>query len=165
VPFFLEPPDASAGGADDSLHAGTEARAVDTKDIHRATTARGVLINFLGRDIALRHFNNWMGDHGWLHTIKWSMMPPEALAELGKAVPANPRAEDFLARVPAMRGRKALAHGLTGDLALVKSYVYDKYVRDGVFFVDLAWWIETITGDIWLAGAATVRLPSRKRAW
>ena len=35
----------------------------------------------------------------------------------------------------------------------MKSYVYDKYVRDGDFFVDLAWWIETIEGDIWLAGA------------
>ena len=73
----------------------------------------------------------------------------------------SPRANTFLEHVPAMKGKKALAHGLTGDLALVKSYVYDKYVRDGSFFVDLAWWIETIVGDIWLAGAATVRLPSQ----
>ena len=154
VPFFIEPPENAAGGT------GGEG-AVDTSDIHRATEARGVLINFLGRDIAIRHVNDWMGDHGRLHSIRWGMMPPEAMANLGKTVPANPRAELFLEHVPAMKGKKALAHGLTGDLALVKSYVYDKYVRDGSFFVDLAWWIETIVGDIWLAGAATVRLPSQ----
>jgi hypothetical protein len=51
---------------------------------------------------------------------------------------------------------------LTGDLALVRSYVYDKYFRDGEPLVDLGWWIETIEGDIWLAGGATVRLPSKR---
>ncbi len=61
-----------------------------------------------------------------------------------------------------MKGRTGTAHGLTGDLALVKSYVYDKYHCDGAFFAELAWWIETIDGDIWLEGAATVKLPSRR---
>jgi hypothetical protein len=60
-------------------------------------------------------------------------------------------------------GRGADAHGLTRDVALVKSYVYDKYVRDGEFFVELAWWTESITGEIWLTGGATVRLPSKRR--
>ena len=43
-----------------------------------------------------------------------------------------------------------------------KSYVYDKYVRNGEFMVELARWIETIKGQIWGEGGATVRLPSRK---
>jgi hypothetical protein len=36
-----------------------------------------------------------------------------------------------------MKGKHALAHGLTGDLALVKSYVYDKHFRDGEPLVEL----------------------------
>lgn len=61
-----------------------------------------------------------------------------------------------------MKGRTVTTHGLTGDLALVKSYVYDKYVRDGEFLAELVWWIETIEGDIWLTGGATVKLPSKR---
>ena len=91
-------------------------------------------------------------------------MPAEAHAALGKTVPKDPGCEYFLGKVPFMAGKHALAHGLTGDLAVVKSYVYDKYVRDGEFFVDLAWWIETIEGDIWLEGGATVKLPSARAA-
>jgi hypothetical protein len=149
VPFFMVDPDDGDG-------------AVDTKNIHKATHERAVLINFLGRDIAIRHLNNWMGDHGWVRNIRWSIMPPEAMAAAGKAVAANPWLEDFLDKVPHMKGRKASTHGLTGDLALVKSYVYDKYVCDGEFFVEVAWWIETIEGDIWLTGGATVKLPSKR---
>lgn len=84
------------------------------------------------------------------------------MAAYGKPVPRNPDAVRFLDPVPHMRGRYADTHGLARDLALVKSYVYDKYVRDGAFSVDLAWWIETITGEIWLEGDATVRLPSQR---
>ncbi len=135
---------------------------IDTAEIHRQTESRGVLINFLGRDIAIRHINNWMGDHGWIHNIRWGIMPAEAHRALGKNVPTNPDAERFLEKVPYMRGRHALAHGLTGDLALVKSYVYDKYFRDREPFVELAWWIETIEGDVWLEGGATVKLPSKR---
>jgi hypothetical protein len=139
-----------------------EGAAIDTADIHKQTETRAVLINFLGRDLAVRHVNNWMGDHGWLYNIRWGIMPPEAHAALGKNVPANPDAEAFLDKVPPMKGERPLAHGLTGDLALVKSYVYDKYFRDGVPFVELGWWIETIEGDLWLAGGATVKLPSKR---
>jgi len=137
--------------------------AIDTRDIHRLTAgARAPLINFFGRDIALRHTNNWMGDYGWVHGISWGLMPARTMADYGKPVPTNPDAVRFLDRVPSLAGRYADAHGLTRDLALVKSYVYDKYVRDGGFFVELTWWIETIEGDIWLEGDATVKLPSRR---
>jgi len=148
-PFYMIDPEGTHG-------------AVDTRDIHKQGDDRAVLINFLGRDLAIRHLNNWMGDYGWLHNIRWGIMPPPALAALGKVVPADPEAEYFLGKVPYMDGKQVLAHGLTGDLAIVKSYVYDKYVRDGEFMVDLAWWIETIDGDIWLAGGATVKLPSQR---
>lgn len=123
---------------------------------------RSVLINFMGRDIAVRHINNWMGDHGWLYNIRWSIMSPAAHEAYGKVVPVNPEAERFLEKVPGMEGSHVNAHGLTGDVAIVKSYVYDKYVQDGEFFVDLAWWIETIDGYIYEEGGATVRLPSKR---
>ena len=139
-----------------------DSAAIDTADIHKQTESRAILINFLGRDIAVRHINNWMGDHGWIYNIRWGIMPAEAHRALGKNVPTNPDAEYFLEKVPLMRGKHALAHVLTGDLALVKSYVYDKYFRDGEPFAELGWWIETIEGDIWLAGGATVKLPSKK---
>ncbi len=148
MPFFMIDP------ADDGAD-------VDTQNIHQETADRAVLINFLGRDVAMRHINNWMGYHGWLHSVSWGIMPPEAMALGGKPVPTNPWAEVFLDKVPHMKGKRATAHGLTTDLALVKSYVCDKYYTDGAYFVDLVWWIETIEGDIWLNGGATVKLPSR----
>lgn len=135
--------------------------AIDNQNIHKAAEGRAALINFQGRDIALRHIHNWMGDHGWVRNIRWGIMPLEAMAAAGKQVVVNPGLEDFLAKVPHMKGRVANIHGLTGDLALVKSYVYDKYVCNGLFCAELAWWIETIEGDIWLAGGATAKLPSK----
>lgn len=137
--------------------------AIDTRDIHRvAPGARAPLINFYGRDMAVRHVTNWMGDHGWIANIRWGLMPASTMAAYGRPVPVNPAATRFLDPVPLMRGQAAETHGLTRDLALVKSYVYDRYVRDGEFFVELAWWIETITGEVWLDGGATVKLPSKR---
>jgi len=135
---------------------------IDTTDIHKKTDDRAVLINYMGRDFAIRHINNWMGDHGWLHNVRWSIMDPKAHALYGKNVPVNSQAERFLFRVPKMTGKHVNAHGLTGDVAIVKSYVYDKYVRDGDFLVELVWWIESIEGDIWEEGGATVMLPSKR---
>jgi acyl dehydratase len=136
---------------------------VDTRDIHRVVAgARAPLINFYGRDIAIRHLHNWMGEDAWLKNIRWGLMPASTMAAYGKPAPVNPDAVRFLDPVPYMRGRDAEEHGLTRDLALVKSYVYDKYVCDGEFLVELAWWIEAITGHIWLTGGATIELPSRR---
>jgi hypothetical protein len=84
------------------------------------------------------------------------------MAAGGCPVPTNPLTPDFLAKVTHMKGRVANAHGLTTDLALVKSYVYDKYHQDGAYYVDLAWWIETLDDDIWLTGGATMKLPSKR---
>jgi hypothetical protein len=138
--------------------------AIDTTDIHKKRDDRAPLINYMGRDFAIRHINNWMGDHGWLHNIRWSIMDPRCHALYGKDVPVNPQAERFLSKVPKMKDKYVNAHGLTNDVAIVKSYVYDKYVRDGNFMVELAWWIESIDGDIWEEGGATIKLPSKRLA-
>lgn len=122
---------------------------------------RRILVNFVGRDVAIRHINNWIGDHGWLYNIRWGIMQAFAMAEYGKPVPENHDGERFLDKVPFMQGKDVNAHPLTGDLFIVKSYVYDKYFGDGIGYADLTWWIETIDGYIVESGGATVRLPSR----
>ncbi|NTV90989.1 MAG: hypothetical protein HGA22_11630, partial [Clostridiales bacterium] len=136
--------------------------AIDTRDIHKQKETRAPLINFLGRELACRHIYNWMGDYGSLYNIKWGIMPMEAMAAVGKTVPKSPYKAELLSKVPNMKDKAALAHGLTTDLAVVKSHVYDKYSCEGENFAELAWWIETIEGDIWLEGGATVKLPSKK---
>lgn len=35
---------------------------------------RSIFINFLGRDFAIHHINNWMGTHGWIQNIRWGIM-------------------------------------------------------------------------------------------
>jgi hypothetical protein len=80
-----------------------DSAAIDTVDIHKQTESRAVLINFLGRDIAVRHINNWMGDHSWIYNIRWGIMPAEAHIALGQNVPTNPDAEYFLEKVPYMK--------------------------------------------------------------
>lgn len=155
---------APAAAVSSPTPAAAPAGGMTSADIHREVDGRAILINYMGRDYALRHVHNWMGDHGWVANIRWSIMDPRAHALYGKQAPVNPRAERYLWRVPHMAGRFVDAHGLTQDVALVRSYVYDKYVRNGEFLVDLVWWVETLDGDIWEEGGATVRLPSREAA-
>lgn len=152
------PADAEAIATADIHHKDAD---VDTANIHKKDDSRGILINFVGRDLAIRHLGNWMGERGWLYNIRWGIMPAATHAALGKPVPENPDVVHFLDKVPFLKGRDVDAHPLTGDLFIVKSYVYDKYFRDGLPYVELAWWIETIDHHIVEAGGATVRLPSR----
>jgi hypothetical protein len=137
---------------------------IDTSALHASKeNERSVLFNFMGRDFAIRHINNWMGDYGWVYNIRWSIMAPSALEAVGLSVPDSPFSERYVQRVPSLvkAGKTVNAHGLTTDLAIVHSYVEKKYVQDGEFFVDLVWWVETIEGDIWEEGGATVKLPSK----
>ena len=138
-----------------------DAGAITTTDIHKDGEQRSPLVNYVGRDLAIRHLSNWMGDKGWLHNIRWSIMDPRAHAAYGKPSPANPAAVRFLDQVPGLKGRHVTEHGLTQDVAIVKSQVVGKEVRDGAFLVDIVWWVETIDGKIWEEGGATVKLPSR----
>jgi hypothetical protein len=140
---------------------------IDTADIHRNTaTKRSTLINFMGRDIAIRNINNWMGDHGWLYNIRWSIMAPSAMKAVGKYVPESPIAERFVHRIPvlAAENRVVDAHPLSGDALIVQAYIERKYVMNNEFYVDILWWDETLDGYIVEEGGATIRLPSRSEA-
>lgn len=122
---------------------------------------RFMFINFMGRDFALRHINNFMGEHGKLVDIKWGIMSRDSMASRGFTVPASPNARDFLAVVPEKAGKPITEHGMERDVMWVKSYVFDKYCEDGRHYVRLAWWIDTIDGQTFESGWATIELPSR----
>lgn len=140
------------------------AGAIDTTDIHKDGAKRSPLVNFMGRDFAIRQITNWMGDRGWLETLRWSIMDARTMADHGYPVPHNPDAEHWLDRVPFLKGKYVNTHGLTQDVAIVKSYVTAKYVRDTKHMADLVWWIETIDGHVFEEGMASVVLPSKAGA-
>jgi hypothetical protein len=152
------PKDGSTGGGQMDV---PDAGGIDTTEIHKGSIKRSPLVNYMGRDYAIRMLSDWMGDKGWVEQIRWSIMDPREDLDYGIKVPADPDAEHFLDAVPSMKGRHLTAHGLTKDVAIVKSEVVSKYARDGKFFVDVVWWIESIDGYLWEEGRATVRLPSR----
>lgn len=129
---------------------------------HGEESPRFVFINFMGRDFALRHIHNFMGDHGRLVDIQWGIMSPESLASRGYTVPASPNAVDFLSVVPFKKDEVITEHGLERDVMWVKSYVFDKYCADGKHYVRLAFWIDTIEGQTFESGRATVELPSKQ---
>lgn len=126
----------------------------------------GLVMNFTRRDFAVRHISNWMGDKGWLYSMSWGGLYSADMQVSGQPSPAvNPETKKYIDMIPKelLNTAKLLGEG-RGDskFVIVKSVVNKKYVRDGEFFVDLAWWIETIAGDIWCEGIATVKLPSKK---
>ena len=106
-----------------------------------AAAKRGVFINYLGRDFAVRHINNWMGSHGWIENIRWGIMTNPV--EQGLCFPPNPYAMDLISPVPALQGKKTTTHGLQYDVVKIHSQVYDKYEKNGAGFVDLGFWITT----------------------
>ena len=131
-------------------------------EIHKKkSNERGVLLNYVCRDIAVRHVNNWIGDHGWLKTIRWEIMSKELMAMYDKPVQKAPYAVNFMHKVPFMAGKELTGHPLTEDLAIVKSYVTDKYVQNGEHLAELVWWVETIDHYIICDGEAVVKLPSK----
>jgi acyl dehydratase len=120
---------------------------------------------------------DWMGDQGWLQRIGRDMMDaPPATKYVnykdpnGKTyIPSIPQKSfpvlfdkyPYLDKVPYMKGKRANWHGLGGDTAISRAYVFDKYEKNKEYFVDLIWWIETLDKDLILEGFATVKLPKR----
>jgi len=69
------------------------------------------IYTIIGREIAIRHINNWIGYHGEIVNIRWGIMPPEALKNYGYEVPSSPYAIRFLDVLPDRAG-SCLHHGL-----------------------------------------------------
>jgi hypothetical protein len=67
----------------------------------------------------------------------------------------------YLEKVPSLKGKRANWHGMVGDAAISRAYVFNKYSKNGEYFVDLVWWIETLNKYLILEGFATVKLPKK----
>ena len=121
---------------------------------------RSIFINFMGRDFATRHINNWMGTHGWIQNIRWGIMTHPV--EQGFDFPKNTAVREMIEKIPCMQGKKCNTHGLQYDVMKIHSQVYDKYEKDGEYFVELGWWITTLNDEeIYEEGGATIKLPSK----
>jgi hypothetical protein len=104
---------------------------------------------------------NWCGDDGFISKIGWRFvndLPAELQAE---TFPADFYRPSVLLKVPRLKGRFLNTHGVSPDAFKVYGYVYDKFEKDGEYFVELACWCEDFDGNIAQECPATVKLPSR----
>lgn len=132
----------------------------------KLSDGRFVFMNTLARRFAQRMITNWMGDSGFLFREGWSIMPVvygyDGLIPDHDWMPPLFDKVPYFEKVPYLKGKRALVHGLAGDVSINRAYVTDKYVDEaGRHLVDLVWWCETIEGDIFQEGFFTVQLPSK----
>ena len=120
---------------------------------------RPVFENSVCPHFAIAMIYNWMGDKGWLYKIAWDIM--SIFPGYEDILPPHPDEPHYISRVPFLKDKTMWTHGLGNDLCIAKGYVEKKYVQNGEYMVDLIWWLETIEGDIYEEGEATVKLPHR----
>ena len=116
-------------------------------------------MNFTKRDFAISHLYNWMGYHGTVRNIQWTVLP--GFTPRTPFFPRDPGEPLYLKDVPVVDTDTITGFTQAHDIILVRSYVLEKTVVDGEHRVKLAWWVTGIDGDITFAGEATVALPSR----
>ena len=132
-----------------------------------APSTAGGMMNFSRRDLVIRHLTWWMGDQGWLYNIRWGGLYTDEMNahSSGTKLPVNPDRPGYYSKMVSdevkQRARAGLDFGGGSAFIIAHSYVYRKYVRDGEFYVDLAWWLETTGGSDYGSGAVTIRLPSK----
>lgn len=113
-------------------------------------------------------FINWIGDQGWLQRIGWDIMSvlpgyPETVIPpiTNDMMPAMFDQIPYLEKVPYMRSIRPAWHALEGDTIICRSYVTNKYSKNGEYFVDLIFWCQTLDRYYVEEGHATVKLPKK----
>jgi acyl dehydratase len=169
-------PGEQRGGGIERVQRGVTDFETETTEQIKATDGRPLFWNVMAHRWIAGMLYNWMGDQGWLQRIGRDMMdlPPgadktvnyQASPTLIPSIPQKiyPALFDkfpYLEKVPYMKGKRATWHGMAGDTAISRAYVFDKYAKNGEYFVDLAWWIETLDKYLILEGFAAVKLPKR----
>ena len=124
---------------------------------------RSPFYNYSGRDFCVRNVTNWAGDQGFITRLNWRMVndfEPELQAQ---PFPEGFYRESYLLKVPELKAKGAHinTHGMAPDCAITHGYVYDKYERDGQYYVELACWCEDLDGNYHTECGVTVRLPKR----
>ncbi len=172
-------PGAQKGGGIEKVERGVNAFETDINEQIKDTDGRAVFWNVMVHRWVAGMLYDWMGDQGWLQRIGRDMMdaPPGASPKnvnytdpkgstyipsiAQKNFPVLFDKYPYLDKVPYMKGKRANWHGLSGDAAIAKAYVFDKYEKNNEHFADLIWWVETLDKDLILEGYATVKLPKR----
>ncbi len=170
------PPGGPQGGGIERVKRGVNDFETQTNQQIKDTDGRPLFWNVMVHRWVAGMLYDWMGDQGWLQRIGRDMMdlPPGASKAVNYQAPPTlipsipqssyPKLFDrfpYLEKVPYMKGKRASWHGMVGDVAISRAYVFDKYKKDNEHFVDLAWWVETMDKDLILEGFATVKLPKR----
>lgn len=119
---------------------------------------RASLENYTGRNTALRAIMNYIGDAGRICRLSWAIGTQD---ETHLGIPAHPNRVSSFKNVPGMETCRADIHGEAGDVAINRIVVTGKYQENDGFFVELTWWCETLDGQIFTEGTATVQLPSK----
>lgn len=169
-------PGEQRGGGIERVERGVNDFETETNEGIKNTDGRQLFWNVMAHRWIAGLLYNWMGDEGWLQRIGRDMMdlPPGASKAVNyqtdpTLIPSIPEKSypklfdrfPYLEKVPYMKGKRATWHGLTGDTVISRAYVFDKYKKDGEYFVDLIWWMENFDNYLILEGFATVKLPKR----
>ena len=121
---------------------------------------RPAFYNHMPIYFVIRAVKNWIGNRdARLDTVAWRIM--NNLPGYEKDIPDFPDPDSYIAKVPALAGKKITTHGMVGDTIWIRSYVTDKYEENGKKFVKAVYWIQTIEEEIYEEGYVIVELPSR----
>lgn len=120
---------------------------------------RASLENYTGRNTALRAIMNYIGDDGRLKKLSWAIGTQD---ETHLSIPQHPNRVSSFLNVPGMEHCRADIHGEAGDVAINRIVITKKYIENDQHLVDLVWWCETLDGQIFTEGTATVSLPSKQ---
>ena len=125
--------------------------------------SRPVFYNHTARNHVIRMLTNWIGDDGMVSRIGWRLISEREKQDRCNMFPESYDRPSVLLKVPYLKeaGKYLNVHGMVNDLVISRGYVYDKYIKDGRHYVELACWCENLEGDIMQECPATVILPSR----
>lgn len=124
---------------------------------------RSPFYNYTGRDFCVRNVTNWAGDQGFITRINWRMVNDYEPELQANPFPEGFYRESYLLKVPELREKGAFinTHGMAPDCAITRGYVYDKYEKDGAYYVELALWCEDLDENYHTECGITLRLPKR----
>ena len=124
---------------------------------------RSPFYNYTGRDFCVRNVTNWAGDRGFITRVNWRMVNDYEPELQANPFPEGFYRESYLLKVPELKEKGAFinTHGMAPDCAITRGYIYDKYEKDGAYYVEIALWCEDLDGNYHTECGITLRLPKK----